>query len=77
MVFLMTNENPRICRAMAKIIYDAFEFRQKDMEKMTKTSTASVTEFCHGYCLMTSTCIYIYLLLFCSVLFCSCSQFWP
>ena len=36
----MTNENPRICPAMAKIIYDAFEFGQKDMEKMTKTSTA-------------------------------------
>ena len=36
----MTNENPRICRAMAKIIYDAFEFRHEDMEKMTKTSTA-------------------------------------
>ena len=40
MLFLMTNENPRICHAMAKIIYDAFELRQKDMEKMTKTSTA-------------------------------------
>ena len=36
----MTNENPRICRAMAKIIYDAFEFRQKDIEKVAKTSTA-------------------------------------
>ena len=40
MIFLMMNENPRICRAMAKIIYDAFGFRQKDMKKMTKTSTA-------------------------------------
>ena len=40
MIFLMTNENPRICRAVAKIIYDAFEFKQKDMEKMTKTATA-------------------------------------
>ena len=40
MLFLMTSENPRICRAMAKIIYDPFEFRQKDMEKMTKTLTA-------------------------------------
>ena len=39
MIYLMTNENPRICRAMAKIMYDAFEFRQKDMEKMTKIST--------------------------------------
>ena len=29
MIILMTNENPRICRAMGKIIYDAFEFRQK------------------------------------------------
>ena len=36
----MTNESPNICRAMVKIIYDAFEFRQKDMKKMTKTSTA-------------------------------------
>ena len=40
MIFLMTSENPRICHAMAKIIHDAFELRQKDMEKMTKTSTA-------------------------------------
>ena len=40
MIFLMTNENPRICHAISKIIYDAFEFRQKDVEKMTKTSTA-------------------------------------
>ena len=30
MIFLMTNEN--LC-AMAKIIYDAFEFRQKDRGK--------------------------------------------
>ena len=29
MIYLMTNENPRIYRAMAKIIYDAFEFRRK------------------------------------------------
>ena len=39
-MFLMTNENPRICHAVAKITYNAFEFRQKDMEKMTKISTA-------------------------------------
>ena len=51
----MTNENPGICRAITKIVYDVFEFRQKDVEKLTKTSTAWVTEFWHGYCLMTST----------------------
>ena len=31
MIFLMTNENPRICCAMSKIICDTFEFRQKNM----------------------------------------------
>ena len=40
MTFLMTDENPRTCRAMAKIIHDVFEFRQKNTEKMIKTSAA-------------------------------------